>query len=41
MDSLQQGEIAKDVGAVGGTQIQLGNSLKYYKDLGLLKEVIK
>ena len=39
--NIQQGEIAKVFGAVGGTQIQLGNSLKYYKDLGLLKEVIK
>ena len=39
--NIQQGEIAKVFGAGGGTQIQLGNSLKYYEDLGLLKEVIK
>lgn len=36
-----KGEIAKVFGAGGGTQIQIGNSLKYYEDLGLLKEVIK
>ena len=34
-------EITKVFGAGGGTQIQLGNSLKYYEDLCLLKEVIK
>lgn len=34
-------EITKVFGAGGGTQIQLGNSLKYYEDLALLKEVIK
>jgi len=26
-------------GAGGGTQIQLGSNLEYYKDLNLLKEV--
>jgi len=41
LDSIQQGEITKVFGAGGGTQIQLGNSLKYYEVLGLLKEVIK
>ena len=41
LSNIQQGEIAKVFGAGGGTQIQLGNSLKYYEDLGLLKEVIK
>ena len=39
--NIQQGEIAKVFGAGRGTQIQLGNSLKYYEDLVLLKEVIK
>lgn len=39
--NIQQGEIAKVFGAGGGTQIQIGNSLKYYEDLGLLKDVIK
>lgn len=41
LSNIQQGEIAKVFGAGGGTQIQLGNSLKYYEVLGLLKEVIK
>ena len=41
LSNIQQGEIAKVFGAGGGTQIQLGNSLKYYEDLVLLKEVIK
>lgn len=39
--NIRKGEIAEVFGTGGGTQIQLGNSLKYYEDLGLLREVLR
>ncbi len=38
--NIRKGQIARVFGR-GGTQIQLGQSLKYYEDLGILREVTK
>ena len=39
--NIRKGQIARVFGQGGGTQIQLGQSLKYYEDLGILREVTK
>jgi len=39
LSNIRKGEIAMFFGAGGGTQIQLGSNLEYYKALNLLKEV--
>ena len=39
--NIRKGKIARVFGQGGGTQIQLGQSLKYYEDLGILREVTK
>ena len=39
LSNIRKGEIAMVFGAGGGTQIQLGSNLEYYKALNLLKEV--
>ena len=39
LSNSRKGEIAMVFGAGGGTQIQLGLNLEYYKTLNLLKEV--
>ena len=39
LSNIRKGEIAMVFGAGGGTQIQLGLNLEYYKALNLLKEV--
>ena len=37
LSNIRKGEIAMVFGAGGGTQIQLGSNLKYYKAMNLLK----
>ena len=37
LSNIRKGEIAMFFGAGGGTQIQLGSNLKYYKAMNLLK----
>ena len=39
LSNIRKGEIAMVFGAGGGTQIQLGSNLEYYKALNLLKEL--
>ena len=39
--NIRKGQVARVFGQGGGTQIQLGQSLKYYEDLGILREVTK